>query len=73
MKRLQLAILGLGLGLAACAGSTTPMQSAASVRANPQNAPVQGAPPSGAAAACSGEKSQQGGGAAYLNCLQKHE
>ena len=75
VKHTKRLILVLGLGVAACSTSTTPMQSAASVRANPTSAPsaVQGAPPATATADCSGVNSQEGGGTAYLNCLRKHE
>ncbi len=73
MKYLQLATIGLGLGLAACGPSTTSLDSAASLQMNPRNAPEQGTPPNAAAADCSGKRAQQGGGSAYLNCLQKHE
>ncbi len=75
MKHTNIVILALGIGAAACSRSTTPMESAASVRANPTTAPAaaQGTPPSNATADCSGVTSQSGGGTAYLNCLRKHE
>ena len=75
MKHAKCLILALGFGVAACGTSTTPMQSAASVKASPGSAPsvAQGTPPSNATADCSGVNSQEGGGTAYLNCLRKQE
>jgi hypothetical protein len=75
VKHIHYLILVLGLGVAACSTSTTPMQSAQSVRPNPISAPsaAQGTPPANATADCSGVNSQAGGGTAYLNCLRRRE
>ena len=46
---------------------------AVSIEANPSVAPAAGATPGGASLDCAGITSQEGGGSAYLDCVQRHE
>jgi hypothetical protein len=71
VMRLAHCAAGLSLILVtACAGGG--QNPSVSVAATPPIAPA-GAPPSSATAACAGIDSQQGGGVAYLNCVERHE
>jgi hypothetical protein len=44
-----------------------------SIQTGPSLASPEGPAPSSAAADCAGITSQQGGGSAYLNCVERHE
>jgi hypothetical protein len=82
MSNAKLAVAMLVLALAGCT-STPPSGTGTvaaptgvpqtTITASPPSAPASGQTPSAAAEAkCSSITSQQGGGTAYLNCLNKH-
>lgn len=77
MKLPLAALFALPLALAACSNpsSTAPMQPRTAISGSPPGAPSvqEGTPPPGAAAKCEGVTSQQGGGSAYLGCLNRQE